>query len=374
MEFLARLDPAATWAAWMWGQFWQVLILTLVIVMVDISIRRARWPHLRLGLWSLVLIKLLIPPSFVASWSATSSWFDHNGVPFIVQALADEAPASVRAVASHPRSAEFFATHPLVNTAFTIWLGGFLLLSAIYLLRYVRCARALRRDRDKGAPAWLSEVVRHAARDMRLRRVPPIVISRLSRSPAVFGFLRPVILVPPAWTDISREDAKHIIRHEIAHLVRNDLMVNVLSTLLAMCYWFVPMVYFVRSRIATLREICCDADVVAFAADAHSYRETLIRTARIMFGTEAAPQSQPVVNLIDDAAHFRTRLRALKGGSDPFFAAKRLLTPIVLFAIALFILPMGRPELPAPCEHNGCQRSAVIEDAPMSAASETIKP
>ena len=54
---------ARLWWDWSAAMFWQVGLLILVIAAIDRLIRRWAWPQLRYALWSLILIKLLLPPS-----------------------------------------------------------------------------------------------------------------------------------------------------------------------------------------------------------------------------------------------------------------------------------------------------------------------
>jgi len=54
---------AHVWWGWMAATFWQVGLLIILIACLDRLIRRWAWPQLRYALWSLVLIKLILPPT-----------------------------------------------------------------------------------------------------------------------------------------------------------------------------------------------------------------------------------------------------------------------------------------------------------------------
>lgn len=53
---------AHLWWSWVAAMFWQVGLLIVLIACIDRLIRRWAWPQLRYALWSLVLIKLILPP------------------------------------------------------------------------------------------------------------------------------------------------------------------------------------------------------------------------------------------------------------------------------------------------------------------------
>jgi hypothetical protein len=54
---------ARLWWDWTAAMFWQVGLLIVLIACIDRLIRRWAWPQLRYALWSLVLIKLILPPT-----------------------------------------------------------------------------------------------------------------------------------------------------------------------------------------------------------------------------------------------------------------------------------------------------------------------
>ena len=60
------------WYNWQIAMLWQTAVLIAIVWMVDLSIRKWAWPQVRYALWMLVLVKLLIPPTFTSPASITS--------------------------------------------------------------------------------------------------------------------------------------------------------------------------------------------------------------------------------------------------------------------------------------------------------------
>ena len=60
---------AEAWFGWMYSMFWQVSLLIIIISLIDLVIKKWAWPQVRYALWSLVLLKLIIPPT----WSFSGS-------------------------------------------------------------------------------------------------------------------------------------------------------------------------------------------------------------------------------------------------------------------------------------------------------------
>lgn len=88
------------------------------------------------------------------------------------------------------------------------------------------------------------------ARRMNIGRPVRVLISRLTDSPGVVGFLRPVILIPTATLlNLSVEPLEAVLAHELAHVRRHDYLVNLLQTLAEALFFHQPAVWWVSSRI-----------------------------------------------------------------------------------------------------------------------------
>lgn len=69
----------------------------------------------------------------------------------------------------------------------------------------------------------------------------------------------------------------HIFLQELAHLKRGDLILQQVTLLLNLVYWFHPLLPPIRRRIRHLQEPCCDARVARVLGDAtEAYRDTLL--------------------------------------------------------------------------------------------------
>ena len=75
--------------------FWQVGLLILLIGCIDLLIRKWAWPQLRYALWSLILVKLLLPPT----WSLPSGIVPELAAEWSVRRFAwmnSDKPAAAR--------------------------------------------------------------------------------------------------------------------------------------------------------------------------------------------------------------------------------------------------------------------------------------
>ncbi|MBD5635345.1 MAG: M56 family metallopeptidase [Candidatus Eremiobacteraeota bacterium] len=86
-----------------------------------------------------------------------------------------------------------------------------------------------------------------------IRRRYAFVSSATAETPHVLGFGRPLIVLPSALLEQSRERLRSVVLHELAHVRRYDDVRGALEALLAAVIWWDPGVRFARERIARLR-------------------------------------------------------------------------------------------------------------------------
>lgn len=107
-----------------------------------------------------------------------------------------------------------------------------------------------------------------------------IGLSDKVNTPIVFGILEPIILLPfSICNDLSTEEIKLILAHEIAHILRNDYLVNLLINITKIILWFNPFSYLFIKSLNRLREMACDAYVVSKYNAPLTYSKALYKLA-----------------------------------------------------------------------------------------------
>ena len=145
----------------------------------------------------------------------------------------------------------------------SIWLSGMIAVFCLTAWRRVRFARLLRRANRVENPAC-ERILASLRHRLRLRgRVRLIVTERLI-GPAVFGLLRPTVLLPQAVIE-SKSDAELelILAHELIHIRRGDLWFGLLRSVVELVWWFHPLVWWAARRASREAERCCDEAVLA---------------------------------------------------------------------------------------------------------------
>ena len=107
--------------------------------------------------------------------------------------------------------------------------------------------------------------------------------SHLLKSPAIFGFYRPKLLLPPqAVQELTPQELRYVFLHELAHVRRKDIVMNWFCTLLLALHWFNPVLWFAFRRIRHDRELACDDFALRHteSGEAQAYGMTMLSLLR----------------------------------------------------------------------------------------------
>jgi TonB family protein len=168
--------------------------------------------------------------------------------------------------------------------ALQLWSVGVLMFSMRLILGYKHTFTLRRR----GSPAGESVigVVTRLTKIMGVQRKVRALMSSMVESPSVVGWLRPVILLPPATLmGLTSLQLEAIIAHEIAHIRRYDYLVNMVQMLVETLLFYHPAVWWTSKRMRLERELCCDDLAVRFCGNPLRYAKALTRLERLRLST-----------------------------------------------------------------------------------------
>jgi beta-lactamase regulating signal transducer with metallopeptidase domain len=135
----------------------------------------------------------------------------------------------------------------------------FFLIRLISLVRSLLVLEQVRHNNSFSVAAEWEEKFRILATSMNIRIKILFRQSALVAQPVVIGFLKPVLLVPVGMlAQLPPEQAEAILLHELAHIRRNDFLINLLQTFAETVFFFNPGLLFISSLIRNEREYCCD--------------------------------------------------------------------------------------------------------------------
>ena len=172
------------------------------------------------------------------------------------------------------------------------WVVGFYLMGILwYSIRLSLNFFQTNSLRTKGLSeldtAWQERIIQLASR-MNVTRPLQTFFSRYVNTPMMIGFFKPVILLPLAtMSQLSPQQFEAILIHELAHIRRNDYLLNILQSVLDTILFFNPFTWWITKNIREEREKCCD-EMVLQVSDPYHY-------ARALLALEEPLQYQPLV-------------------------------------------------------------------------------
>ena len=157
-------------------------------------------------------------------------------------------------------------------------------------------------------------------------------VSDMIQAPVTIGFVKPMILFPVSMlTQLTGDEIESILRHEIAHVIRKDYLINILQTLMEIVLFYHPLVWWLSRVAREQREYCCD-DVAMDQKSAIDYAKTLVRIQEL-----ALAQRQTLVMSFADQSMLNRIKRIMKlPKSNRNMKEKLIATAAIVFMLAFF--------------------------------------
>jgi len=168
----------------------------------------------------------------------------------------------------------------LVELARLVWVAGFAACAGVLLTGFVRLARIGRRAR----PLRDGELVRVASQlqaAYRLRRPVRLLQTDAPDVLATFGVWQHRVLLPVHANTWSAQRIHAVLSHELAHVGRQDWLVQMTGEALRCVYWFNPLLWIACARLRCESEYACDDVVVGRGIAPREYAVHLLELARV---------------------------------------------------------------------------------------------
>lgn len=151
----------------------------------------------------------------------------------------------------------------------------------IFLVLFIRSQMLLNRLLVKSRPflsTRLSRILPDICREMNIKKIPEVCVSRDIQSPALAGFFFPRILIP-GWLDHDEcgPELRWILRHELMHMKKKDPLGLLTRRIFTSLFFFHPLAWYVASRWLEATEKACDQALVQNEDDACFYVKTLYK-------------------------------------------------------------------------------------------------
>lgn len=226
------------------------------------------------------------------------------------------------------------------NHATLIVTGWF----AIFCFRCWQMSRAfgyvhrIKTNKHQEPGAYWQHKISALTQQLHIRKTVTLLESGITKIPVVIGHLKPVIYMPVGLlANLPPDQVEAVLLHELAHIRRNDYLVNLLQNIAETIFFFNPGLLWASSLLKQEREHCCDDVALAHTGNRKQFIEALIsfkehviysRSHAMAFPGKKSHLLQRVARIIDN------RNNSLSGGEKIFLLGSVLICFILLGTMA----------------------------------------
>jgi beta-lactamase regulating signal transducer with metallopeptidase domain len=314
-------------------------VLIVLIVLLQLILRRrlpVRWHYL---LWILLLIRLAVP------WLPESKMSIFNLVPrSIQQGRIIESFSQSRSIesmdfymygrfTSAPQKTDESKTPCVrfVRALPVLWLVGTVLIAGYIFFRSIRLWRIVKRERPI-TDSEILDLLEDCKMQMGIQTILGVVVSDRIKSPALFGFIRPRLLLPQGMLEtFNHEELRYVFIHELCHLKQRDIYLGWLMALLHVVHWFNPLMWFASGRMRADRELACDRLAISTMGpdEPPEYGRTIVSLLDSFSQVRYLPS---VAGIVEDTCQMERRIKMIadyKKTPRPRWAGAMLLVAVL---------------------------------------------
>lgn len=343
-------------------------IILFILIFGLAFILKEKSPRWQIGLWFLILIRLILPTDFSLSYSARNLLDDFlikNSINTSLENVSEKPgvikqpdqnsvlniSGPIEAINSNGAPASWkpdienniSLSWPVILSIF--WILGCLVFLYMFLRKICSIKRILNRSslvREKEITAF----VEYWRQSFRITRPVAVFSSDEYMSPFTVGLFRPKIFIPEQiLDDMDRETVNSIIAHEMVHIKRFDHMWIRLQNVLQIIYFFNPVVWYANSQLNIARERLCDSEVLARQViPPETFGKSVIDVLK--FNLTGYRLIDPLLCFSNHKKVFEYRIKDILKEKS-ISKQKTLFTFLIVCLLGLFLLPMSSAKIDA---------------------------
>jgi bla regulator protein blaR1 len=340
--FLIAIPIKAFIEAFVWTlvhSLWQGVLFSVLAACIVYATRKSK-ASLRYNLLAATLLAFIvcIVVSFCSELTASKKPIENLQQLSIETTSVNAYPLSMINIANGSSAIEEVSLFVTNNASwlFSAWVFIIVFLFIKLSLGLYKVHR-IKKQEIFYAPEYWNDKVVELSRLLKISKPFKLLQSGIVKMPVVIGFLKPVILLPASiLTSLSANEIEAILLHELAHIRRNDFIVNILQSIAEIIFFFNPSVLWISSLIKIERENCCDDIAIQHTENKHEYIQALVSFQQYSLQTETpfamglAGEKEHLLNRVKRMIYDKNK--ALNAMEKKFLSACLVLLCIGLFA------------------------------------------
>lgn len=268
---------------------WQGAALLFLVLLTLVSLRNRR-AKIR---YSVILFGILALPCLL-TLNLNYFWPDpvvDNSAAIESVALTNSLnlPTDFQPVSINPQSSStvlWLKEH--ASTIAMLWFIGM----ALFLMKVIGSFVWMKRLTKRALPMKgeaINTLLERAKAVLGISKKIQLKSSSWIKSPVILGIIRPTILFPIGLIEgLSVEEVEAILYHELAHLKRNDFVINIIINVLQIIFFYHPAYWWLKSQLDNEREYATDELAL-------QYSEKKLPMIKALVKVQAFSMNQPAL-------------------------------------------------------------------------------
>jgi bla regulator protein BlaR1 len=264
------------------------LLLAIIAFLVGMFYRRPQLAHL---IWLVALVKLITPSMLSIPVMDYPSQLDKTIVTLTGEANLGPIGNVLEGTTSTVFGPRLPISYNFTDLLLLIWVFGSVIILAISLIRIWRFNRLLANETEKCTPDLINSAARISSQ-LGLRTTPLIYTTSANIYPMVWnvGGKSKVVMPLALIKRLSVDQVCWILSHELAHIRRRDHFVRWIEWITTVCFWWNPVVYWIRRNLRYTEELCCDALVIKnHRLKSENYANSLLNAFECLVSPDIQP-------------------------------------------------------------------------------------
>lgn len=292
---------------WAWKTSLYASVLIVLVWTIQLLLKKkltAKW-HYAFG--CVILVRLLlpaVPESSISIFNLTEAppaLSTMESITYIDSSISPVESEHYLPVVQAPRAWR------LSDLLMFGWAGGVFILLSQMLRHQFRLNRWVNQTMEV-PPAYLMGLLEECKGVMDVQKPVRMLVKSRFHTAALLGWRKPCLLLPENMIQsMKREEVRLVILHELAHVKRNDILLNWIMILVQSIHWFNPMIWMAMKRFRADRELVCDDMVMKHLSPVEQtlYGETLIKLLSLISKSRAP---MVVATVIDGKQQLKRRM------------------------------------------------------------------
>ena len=250
-----------------------IVFYLIIVKLFDLFFHKKFPTGWKYALSIVIPVLILIPVQFITPWSIIPLL--NFNIPLFIKSpdpiLVDGITETNRFVTGAEAQGEF-----LYKALFYIWLAGAVITFAYQIFKLVGLYRSVHSRGKICVNPEYKGILEEICKESKIS-VPKLLIFSETDTPFAMGIFSPKIILPSE--DFSEREIDYVLRHEVTHIRRKDILIKLLLMIFRCFNWFNPLVYYMVKNAYGDMEITCDeaASKGLTMLEREEYSKTILR-------------------------------------------------------------------------------------------------